>query len=374
MVRVAGTSHVPELDGLRGVAALAVVLHHVSQRLIMFETGWLHALMDVFALGFLGVDVFFALSGFLITRILLAQRGSRRYFRNFYARRLLRVAPPYLLIVVIVALAVPGSGRYLLLSLVYLANFCFVLGVPHSYPVLWSLSVEEQFYLLWPAFVGAVAPLGVAAVSLVICLASPLARVLAVLNGTENYAYLSWYHFDGLAWGALLAILLGAGRWNRGAPARRGVTVMGAMLTLAAMFLYVTSRKDLAIALFYSAVPMLTVALIGYALERPASLALLRSGTLRFFGNISYWLYLIHFLFLNEADTFVRAKHPELLARGGWPLLLAMSTAVLVPSIVSGIAVRRFIELPMLRLKGRFADLRSSGTAAARGALRIGRS
>jgi peptidoglycan/LPS O-acetylase OafA/YrhL len=360
------------LDGLRGVAALAVVVHHVAQRLIMFETGWLHAVMDVCALGFLGVDVFFALSGFLITRILLAQRGSQRYFRNFYARRLLRVAPPYLLIVVIVALTVPGSGGYLLLSLVYLANFCFVLGVPHSYPVLWSLSVEEQFYLLWPALVGAVAPLGLGVVSFAVCLLSPLARVLATFKHTENYAYLSWYHFDGLTWGALLAVLLTAGRWHRGAPACRAVTVMGALLTLAATFLYVTARKDLAIALFYSAAPMLTVALIGYALERPAWLAPLRSGTLRFFGNISYWLYLIHFLFLNEADAFLRAKHPELLARGGWPPLLVMLTAVLVPSIVSGIAVRHFIELPMLRLKGRFADMRSSGGALASGAQRGG--
>lgn len=373
MGRVASTTHVPELDGLRGVAALAVVFHHVSQRVIMFETGWPHRVMDVCALGFLGVDVFFALSGYLITRILLDRRGSRGYFANFYVRRLLRLAPPYLLTIAIVALLVPGSGKYLLLSLVYLANFCFVLDVPHSYPVLWSLSVEEQFYAIWPALVRFAAPLGVAALSLAICVVSPLARVHAVLAGAENYAYLSWYHFDGLAWGALLAVLLASGRWNRGAPMRRATTAAGALLLLAALSLYVTAKKDLAIALFYSAVPMMTVALIGYALERPPLLAPLRSKFLRFFGDISYWLYLIHFLFLNEADAYLRTRHPEVLARGGWLPVLLLLTAVLVPSMVSGIAVRRFIELPILRLKSRFADVHTAA-ADAGGGLRIGQS
>jgi peptidoglycan/LPS O-acetylase OafA/YrhL len=100
-------------------------------------------------------------------------------------------------------------------------------------------------------------------------------------------------------------------------------------------------------------------------------LAPLRSAGLRFFGNISYWLYLVHFLFLTRADALLRARYPDFLSRGGLPLLLAVLAAVLVPSIVSGILVRRFIELPLLRLKGRFADLRGDGGADASGALRL---
>ena len=202
--------HIPELDGLRGAAALAVVFYHIAQRLVGYETGWFRLAMDACLLGFLGVDVFFALSGFLITGILLGRRTQPRFYRNFYARRLLRLAPPYLLTLAIVAVFIPGARVSLLLSLVYLANFATLLHLPVGYGVLWSLSIEEHFYFVWPVLLRSVTRGNLLCVCVAICVLTPLGRVYAVLHGGLD-GYLSWYRFDGLAWGALLAIVLAGG-------------------------------------------------------------------------------------------------------------------------------------------------------------------
>lgn len=137
--------HIPELDGLRGIAVLAVVFYHIAQRLLLYEHGWMHLAMDACLFGFLGVDVFFALSGFLITRILLRKRERDRYYRDFYARRFLRLAPPYLLTIGIVALFAPSNGASLLLSLVYLANFTGLFHMATGYGILGPCRSRSSF-------------------------------------------------------------------------------------------------------------------------------------------------------------------------------------------------------------------------------------
>ncbi len=350
-------THIAELDGVRGLAAVAVVFHHIAQKIILEQAGLMHAVTDVFMFGFLGVDVFFALSGFLITRILLNKRDSGDYYRNFYARRLLRLLPPYLLAILLIGIFVPGAGPLLALSILYVANFWFPLHVHIVYGVLWSLSIEEQFYLVWPALIRRIPLRRIALICLFVCLLTPLARLQAVASLQENYSFLSWYRFDGLCWGALLAVLVSEHRWHAGAPGRRAVMAAGNILFLTAIGLYASGRKEAALAIFYTAVPMLTITLIGKTLEKPhAWLAPLRSRTLRFFGDISYWLYLIHLLFVNAADAFLRARYPQLVQHGGFLLWAAMLTLVLAPSVLSGIVVRHLIELPFLRQKRRFAD------------------
>jgi peptidoglycan/LPS O-acetylase OafA/YrhL len=347
--------HIPELDGIRGMAALTVVFYHIAQKVIRDESGWFQRFLDACLLGFLGVDIFFALSGFLITRILLRNRRASGFYRNFYARRLLRLVPAYLLTIVVVAACVPRARGYLLLSLFYVANFSALFHVPMRYGVLWSLSVEEQFYMIWPSMVRFLTPRHLFWLSLLVCALTPVGRAYAVLDGGLN-VYLSWFRLDGLAWGALLAIMLSEGECKPGPVMRRVTPILGALLFIVGVFFYATARKEMAGALFYSAVPMLTVTLIAYAAgQRRRVLAPLRSRTLRFFGDISYWLYLIHFFFLNQADAFLKERYPSFMAHSGLKTLwLAMTVAVLAPSIVSGIVVRRWLELPILRMKARF--------------------
>src|SRR5262252_6295497 len=145
-----------ELDGFRAAAVLAVLFHHLFY-------GWLTPALSkipgVFlaflSRGWLGVDLFFVLSGFLITGILLDSKETEHYFRNFYTRRILRIVPLYLACILLMYFCYPDKGAYFGLSLVYLANFAHLFRVPkpHGPGVFWSLAIEEHFYLIWPLVV-----------------------------------------------------------------------------------------------------------------------------------------------------------------------------------------------------------------------------
>src|SRR5687768_1805284 len=159
-------SHWPALDGLRGTAVIAVLVCHYAVLLPRTPA------VGLLEIGWAGVDLFFVLSGFLITGILLDARGTPHYLRNFYARRALRIFPLYygfLAVTLLVSLAVklaPGASHEGLRHLwaaqpslwTYTANYWMPAQTawsPWSEVVipLWSLSVEEQFYLVWPLVV-----------------------------------------------------------------------------------------------------------------------------------------------------------------------------------------------------------------------------
>jgi len=129
----------PALDGIRALAVLAVLAHHA-------EAPWLQG-------GFIGVDVFFVLSGFLITRLLRDEldASGRLSLPRFYARRAVRLYPTLLLVIVAVLAASPGLWREALLAGLYLSDYSVALfETPIVLAHTWSLSVEEHFYLLWP--------------------------------------------------------------------------------------------------------------------------------------------------------------------------------------------------------------------------------
>ena len=151
---------VPGLDGLRGVAILMVVVLHFT--FLLTRDYRRFAPLYAARLGFIGVDLFFVLSGFLITGILLDSKDSPRYFRNFYARRFLRIFPPWYLFLVFVffvapriALGVAGGSIARWWYFSYLTNFALVrYGEGNAFADIgWSLAIEEQFYLVWPAVV-----------------------------------------------------------------------------------------------------------------------------------------------------------------------------------------------------------------------------
>jgi peptidoglycan/LPS O-acetylase OafA/YrhL len=145
--------YIGQLDGLRAVAVVFVLIGHSGPNFAHFPA----ARHYIAQYGATGVQMFFVLSGFLITGILLAEKDSPHYFRNFYARRGLRIWPLYYL-VVIFTLASGAFGRHGVSwwpYLFYVSNLTY--GVDHAQPVpfgpIWSLAVEEQFYLAWPALV-----------------------------------------------------------------------------------------------------------------------------------------------------------------------------------------------------------------------------
>jgi peptidoglycan/LPS O-acetylase OafA/YrhL len=345
--------HIDELDGIRGIAAILVVFHHISQSFPAEPSSQILRLwLALTHAGWLGVDIFFALSGFLITRVLLGSRGRPHYYKNFYARRLLRLAPPYLLTLMLVGLFVPHSLGFLGLSFVYLANFAVPLGVTMAYPPLWSLAVEEHFYLIWPWIVRYLHLRTIFVIGLLICLVTPLFRWEAQRHGFF-YPYASWFQFDGLAWGALLAIQIAHPQSTRKRVMlwSYGVGLTGAILFVTCSAFGAMGRSsEVGSTFVFGLVAMATTGVIGTAAlgSFRSLLSPLRHPVLRFLGDISYWVYLFHFFMVAESMRLLHTWH------AGWPLYLAETSLVLFTSILTGVAVRRWIEIPALSLKKRF--------------------
>jgi peptidoglycan/LPS O-acetylase OafA/YrhL len=285
-------AQLPELDGLRGLAVLGVIFYHCSPRLL---GTWVHYAS---LWGWAGVNLFFVLSGFLITSILLQSLGKPRYFRNFYGRRALRILPVYVLVLVVVYLSAPWFiGPTITeavkaapwLAYIFFVQNLFHLALPPAIGPTWSLAIEQQYYLLWAPlvrFMGRAWML--AAVLLCALVASPLLRL-------ANYHWLNpthtLIHLDGIAWGSLLALGLFTLPLSRRAWLWVGLASLALGIAAAATIAGGTSFLDSALAVGFAGVVLASIASTG---ARNPINAALRRGPLAFYGHISYGLYMIH--------------------------------------------------------------------------------
>lgn len=311
-------NRIRELDGIRGIAILLVMCTHLLKR-ANYLTGnaALIAFGELFRIGWVGVDLFFVLSGYLITSILLKTRQDERYYKNFYARRILRIFPLYYATLLILFPLLPMLDKNLgpqtqaawPLFLVYLQNWLYVFGREPSnvVGVTWSLAIEEQFYLLWPFIVkklerrqlthfilGFLLLILVARIGLVF-----VARGLIPLE--DFYYYASFVHFDGLLMGALLALAMQSAPWREWTRRQAGRFFWA---SLAALTLILVSGPDNAnfanlplMTIGYSLLAVFFTACLALALTaektNPLRWLFTRSG-LVFFGKYSYALYLFH--------------------------------------------------------------------------------
>ncbi|MGH9504287.1 MAG: acyltransferase family protein [Terriglobales bacterium] len=353
----------PELDSLRGIAILGVLFLHAFFWPFsgLHFTGFSRIFLLATQPGWLGVNLFFVLSGFLITGILLESRNKPRYYSRFYTRRALRILPAYYSLLILLAILHQASAGFLGLSFIYLSNLTNLFGVPADYGPLWSLAVEEHYYIVWPAVVRKLTIRNVAIASAAICLAVPLLRAVAFHYGyTAGLGWYTWFVADGLAMGSLLAAVLRRPLARTGV-ARLCVGLFFLALTLAALgapFGILTMRRNLGAALQYSVIHIFFAALLILFLLLGSSprKAYVNRPTLQFFGYISYGLYLIHLMVFRIYDKASMHYWPQLIPSDGH-FTLVILRFLIAGSLAVGLAYlsRRYFENPFLRLKDRLA-------------------
>jgi peptidoglycan/LPS O-acetylase OafA/YrhL len=349
----------PELDSIRGLAILLVLFYHGffwSYRLAGLS-GISKVMMLITQPGWLGVNLFFVLSGFLITGILLNSKSRIDYYSRFYTRRALRILPLYFAILPVVALFHLASWPFLALSFFYLSNVAPLFGVAAGYGVLWSLAVEEQFYLVWPAVVRRVSDrallISAAAVTLVI----PVLRGISFHFGfVEGLVHYTWFVADGLAMGALLAVLLCKFPPNRaclGTSAGIAIVLSIIASVAAVPFGILTHTRLIGAAFQASAANLFFAGGLVLCLLTGTSRwkSIVRIKLLRFFGEISYGLYLIHVLLFDGYDALARSYWPGVVAHGGLAAMWLRFVCVGGTAVCLACLSRRYFEERFLRLK-----------------------
>jgi peptidoglycan/LPS O-acetylase OafA/YrhL len=358
----------PELDSLRGIAIIGVLLLHAfySSYSSFPFSGLPRVFLQATQPGWLGVNLFFVLSGFLITGILLDSKDKPQYFRRFYTRRALRILPAYYLLLIILGVLHQASAGFLGLSFIYLANVTALFGVVSDYGPLWSLAVEEHYYILWPSVIYKLTRRHLAIITVALCVLIPVLRGVSFRLGyTAGLGWYTWFVADGLATGSLLAIFL------RTSASRRTVAVVcGTLLAVGFMlagigrpFGILTRERVLGAALQETVIDivfagfLLLVMLLGTSARRHY----VNNSVLRFLGYISYGLYLIHLLVFRIYDR---------LCRNYWPWLqptarhfgLVVLRFVLAGGAAIGVAYlsRKYFEERFLRLKDRFAGAKQA--------------
>jgi peptidoglycan/LPS O-acetylase OafA/YrhL len=363
------TMRLPELDGLRGIAILLVLLEHYVAESQQAASGSIaHVLSRLFRMGWTGVDLFFVLSGFLIGGILLDVRESPNYVKTFYVRRAYRILPLYYVWITLYlvvgyigsrwiaphektafAITVPIAVYYL-----FFQNFIFPpIATYGTYFVgpTWSLAVEEQFYLIAPWLIRFLPPRRLIKALLLCVIVAPLLRaaLFNVQHGHRVVYFLMPCRMDGLAIGMLCAIAwrTGAKEWmaNHAALLKTALAVL--LLGFLAMLRWSPEPQNSFQAVYkYSWIVLLYATLMMVALMVPGGIVarLSRLGILRNWGRVSYCVYLIHLGILGACHMALLRSSPRI---DNWQGTLTTILAAALTWLIAQLSWR-FFEKPLL--------------------------
>ena len=357
----------PGLDGLRGAAILAVLVCHYSH--------WLprtYAAVGVLEFGWAGVDLFFVLSGFLITGILLDAKGTPHFFRNFYARRVLRIFPLYygFLAVVLLVLVLVGGSPQLWRAQPWLWTYTanYWIPVQKTWSVwsemlipLWSLSVEEQFYLVWPLVVFLFSQRALVWICVGVIVGALVLRLVLTAGGVSYFEVYTWTptRADALAAGALVALLL---RQPDGERFVRKLAKFTGPIALVLLLIFSggfdPTRHPWLRVFLYSILAMLLAALLFWSIDASSLRGIPKRfyelRILRAIGMYSYGIYIFH-LPLAYMSEYALMKRGWFNPKGGsWLAAFAMiALNMLLVGIVAFVSFHLY-EKQFLKLKRYF--------------------
>jgi peptidoglycan/LPS O-acetylase OafA/YrhL len=361
---------IPELDGLRGLAILLVILDHYIASASNAKLGpWPHRALSLFTVGWSGVDLFFVLSGFLIGGILLDARESPTYFRTFYLRRVCRILPVYYTWILLYALTVawvlwqsPGwlgisasSFKPALTQILFLQN---IPGRTQAYAwawfgVTWSLAVEEQFYLIAPPLIRFLSARRLFFALLGTICAAPILRVMVSqiwMPGTTAEKILMPCRADALAFGILLAMAWRSDSVRRFLEAnavllkRMLLGLLGGVLALLWWLLHPSSLVGASIGYTWIALFFACLLVVTLTQERSWIARVMRTPMLRWLGTISYCVYILHYAFNLLMHRLILHGSPEIFdAQGVGVSVLALMLTIGVASLSW-----RYFERPLI--------------------------
>jgi peptidoglycan/LPS O-acetylase OafA/YrhL len=347
------------LDGLRGIAILFVLLIHHN----LFNNGWM------------GVDLFFVLSGFLITQILWSDRKSPLYWRMFYIKRATRILPPLVLTILLAWIFTPRASVYAALCYLFTLGGFMELTKYHITPLgpLWSLAVEEHFYLLWPFAVRFLPRRGLFAVLALLILGVPVLRLLfshpVPMAQLSPIYFITPFRIDEMAFGCLLAVFAQTTsgveiltRWSQWLFLASAAVYLGAWQYFHHVAFFPGAHTRLFDSIGYSLVAVICFAGVAHVRFNPEGRVsrCLAWRPLVFLGRISYGVYLYHLLVKTAVMHFTGVASERAAFLVDFPCVI----------LVAWLSFR-FYETPIMHWGKARADMLRAGTAfpsAARGA------
>lgn len=340
---------------MRGVAILIVMLHNISLKYPVFDS------QRLFGDGWMGVDLFFALSGLLITGILLDTKRSQGYFKNFYVRRCLRIWPLYYSLIFFMFVIVRFLNRAEYQDVLrtaspwwafplFLQNFLLPVSTNAAGPlaVTWSLAIEEQFYLVWPLVVRFCSSTQLLRVAVAELCVSPALRYYLALHHVNLYTNV-FCRLDGLMAGAILALMVRSDNF----VAAKLLKQAWILLVVAATLAFITESLDARWIVFsFTALASAAFIYVSVFSRQKWLQAVMTNRFLIYTGTISYGLYLLHKISFGIVQTLHGDRNPYL----PWPiifvvsfLLAALSWNALEKPFLN---LKRFFESKPVRLGG----------------------
>jgi len=343
--------YIESLDGVRGYAALMVVVFH-----FFFSGGadyshYIKTLQKITEFGQHGVSLFFVLSGFLITRILIKSRNDKDYFKKFYIRRILRIFPLYYLYLLFNYYLIPlflnsecTSFKLQLPYYLYLQNFNEILGFQQNGPGhFWSLAVEEHFYLLWPALLFFVTPKNLYKIIVISLILIFILRYFMIDNG-YSINYFTFTRIDQIMVGSILALLEIRNILYTKKTAYTFLIMILSILPLGVLlYQFQSSFQYINELLKHTILAFFFFAVIGIIIINPTSKIirfLLLNKIIQYLGKISYGIYVWHMMVIYMLQKLLFFKN----------ILLDIFLVILLTIFISHLSYYYF-EVKFLKLK-----------------------